>query len=487
MSRCIASTRCRLLRLARLPLVLGMALFCGRTGYSADLQEATPEAAQPATNASQAKKTRTDEDYLRLFKLFAESFDQIDRNYVKEVDQRRLMEAAIRGMLSELDPYSSYITPQQLLGFKTGVENEFGGVGIQVSLENGQLIVLSPLVGSPAYRAGLLPGDRILEIDGKTTEGIGLDDAVRRMQGKIGESVTIKVIHRQKTDAETVKLQRELIRLETVLGDSRNADDSWKWMYEDKLQLGYVRLTAFGRHTGEELKKALEELTKQQMRGLILDLRFNPGGLLPVAVEVSDLFIASGRIVSTEGRNTKPRVWDAHKEGTFEGFPMAVLVNRYSASASEIVAACLQDHNRAVVIGERTWGKGSVQNVVELEDGGSILKLTTADYHRPSGKNIHRFPDSTERDEWGVTPNEGFAIPMSADEMLQLTTLRRDKDIVRKPTGTAPQPAKPEPVDHQLQKALEYLRLKLSAPQPAASAPDKPATAKTEHRGAATK
>ena len=148
------------------------------------------------------------------------------------------------------------------------------------------------------------------------------------------------------------------------------------------------------------------------MRGLILDLRFNPGGLLAAAIEVSDLFIATGRIVSTKGRNSPERVWDAQKEGTFDGFPMVVLVNRYSASASEIVAACLQDHKRAVIVGERTWGKGSVQNVIELEDGHSALKLTTAGYRRPSGKNIHRFPDAKESDEWGVMPDNGYEVKL---------------------------------------------------------------------------
>ena len=172
------------------------------------------------------------------------------------------------------------------------------------------------------------------------------------------------------------------------------------------------------------------------MRGLILDLRFNPGGLLTSAVEVSDLFISEGRIVSTKGRNTEERVWDAVKPGTFEGFPMVVLVNRYSASASEIVAACLQDHDRAVIVGERTWGKGSVQNVVELEEGKSALKLTTATYTRPNGHNIHRFPDAKDSDEWGVKPNLGYEVKLNIDEMNDLITDRRHRDLVLTPDTT---------------------------------------------------
>ena len=426
--------------------------------------EKAKEADQPATLAEADQKRLQDEEYLRLFRLLAEAFDQVDRNYVKEIDRRRLMEAAVRGMLAELDPYSGYVSPRQLQSFKAGVENEFGGVGVQVAIEKGQLVVISPLVGSPAYRAGLMAGDLVLEIDGQTTDGLTLDEAVRRMQGKVGEAVTMKVKHRHATAPESVALQRELIRLETVLGETRPPNDQWQWLVDDQQRFGYIRVTAFGRHTADELRKALESLKASQLRGLILDLRSNPGGLLSAAIEVSDLFIATGRIVSTEGRNAKPKVWDAHQPGTFEGFPLVVLVNRYSASASEIVAACLQDHGRAVIVGERTWGKGSVQNVLELEEGASMLKLTTAGYHRPSGKNIHRFPDATEKDDWGVIPNDGFQVSLSAQEMSQLARLRRDRDIVRpaRPDSKeeSPDPAPPV-VDRQLQKALEYLAQQL--------------------------
>jgi carboxyl-terminal processing protease len=450
-------------------LVTGLGLLLWRAGSLPAAENPGGKESAPPAAAAAAKPARPpDDDYLRLFKLFADAFDQVDRNYVKEVDRRRLMEAAIRGMLSELDPYSGYISPQQLQAFKSGVEAEFGGVGVQVTVESGHLVVISPLVGSPAYRAGVAAGDRILEIDGRSADGITVDEAVRRMQGRIGDPVVLKIKHPQASDAETLNLRRELIRMETVMGDVRLPNDQWKWMYDEEKKLGYIRVNAFGRHTAEELRKALEDLTKQQLRGLVLDLRFNPGGLLPAAIEVADLFVSSGRIVSTEGRNTKTKTWDAREPGTFSRFPMAVLVNRYSASASEIVAACLQDHARAVIVGERTWGKGSVQNVVDLEDGASLLKLTTADYHRPSGKNIHRYPDSTEKDTWGVVPNEGFQVALSRAEMTQLTDLRRAKDVVRKPaeSPSSPAPAAPAFVDRQLQKALEYLSQHMSPPTP---------------------
>jgi carboxyl-terminal processing protease len=196
----------------------------------------------------------------------------------------------------------------------------------------------------------------------------------------------------------------------------------------------------------------LADLTKQGLKGLILDLRFDPGGLLNSAVEVADLFLDEGKIVSTKGRNTEERTQYARRPGTYSGFPMAVLVNRYSASASEIVSAALQDHKRAVIVGERTWGKGSVQNVIELEGGKSELKLTTASYHRPSGKNIHRFPDSKESDEWGVTPDDKFVVPFSNPEMQTYLDYRRQRDVLNKEG-----PPKSEFVDRQYAKAFEYV------------------------------
>jgi carboxyl-terminal processing protease len=211
-------------------------------------------------------------------------------------------------------------------------------------------------------------------------------------------------------------------------------------MLDHEQRIGYIRITAFSRDTASELRKALTQLKAQGMRALVLDLRFNPGGLLPAAIDVCDMFVPEGRIVSTEGRNTEPRVWNAHKEGTFEGFTTAVLVNRYSASAAEIVAACLQDHRRAVVVGERTWGKGSVQNVIELEDGHSALKLTTASYRRPSGKNIHRFPDAKEEDDWGVKPDEGYELKLTDREMAVLLENQRQRELVL-PKKTASKPA----------------------------------------------
>jgi carboxyl-terminal processing protease len=285
------------------------------------------------------------------------------------------------------------------------------------------------------------------------------------MKGKIGTTVKIKVRHAADDKIADLEVKRDLIRVDSVLGVQRKEDFTWDYFLgdteEERAQkIAYIRITNFGRHTADELRTALNQLTAAGMKGLVLDLRFNPGGLLNVGIEVCDLFIEEGKIVSTAGRNAPPRVWNAKKAGTFSDVPMVVLVNHYSASASEIVAACLQDHNRAVVIGERTWGKGSVQNIVELEQGKSAIKLTTAGYLRPSGKNIHRHEGAKESEEWGVKPNEGFEVKMSKADDTRWLEDRREREAIRvaKPRPPMAQEEPTEPfVDLPLQKAREYL------------------------------
>ena len=416
-------------------------------------------------SAAETKPPTPKDDYYELYKVLVDTVDQVDRNYVKEIDRRELIEAAIKGVMTRLDPYSTYIGPNELTQFRNNIENEFGGIGIHVSMQGGVLKVVSPMYGTPAHRAGILAGDQIVEIDGKATAGWTPDQAISRMKGAEGTAVALTVLHLGQTKPVKIALVREKIRVETVLGHHRKADDTWDYMLDPQNRIGYIQVTAFGRETTAELRTALKELHSQKMRGLILDLRFNPGGLLSAAIEVSNLFISQGRIVSTKGRNTAGKSWDARKEDAIEDAPMVVLVNHFSASASEIVSACLQDHNRAAIAGQRTWGKGSVQNVIELDQGRSALKLTTASFYRPSGKNIHRFPDSKDKDDWGVSPTPGLELKLDDREMLALQADRSEREVLRpkQPIATkaatrAAQTIKtPAFVDRQLEIAVKHL------------------------------
>ena len=417
-------------------------------------QKADDETATEENADTALKKDR--EDYYELLMIFADTIDQVDRNYVEKVSRRELLEAAIDGVLKKLDPYSNYIAPEELADFKVEVENEFGGIGIKIAKDDdGQLLVISPIAGTPAYAAKIIAGDVIREIDGQPTKPMSISDAANLLKGRLETEVRLKVFHPLSGTTDDIVLTRQVIKVETVLGDRRKPDDSWQFMYDTNAKIGYIRITAFGRETAEDLQETLEDLRSTGMKGLILDLRFNPGGLLKSAIEVGDVFLSSGTIVGTVGRNITPKTWSATKEDTFSGFPMAVLANQYSASASEIVAAALQDHKRAVVVGQQTFGKASVQNVVELEDGKSALKITTGSYQRPSGKPIHRFPNATD---WGVKPNESFRVTLTDFELAQIMRRRRERDNIGGRTDEEPSSS----FDPQIRRALSYLRAEIS-------------------------
>jgi len=443
-----------------LAFVVNLAIVFGNPSntQAAPQQPATKKAPQQNKAKQDGSSSKEEQEYYELLRLFVDTLDQVDRNYVKDVSRRELMEAAIEGMIRKLDQYSNFIPPTQIDRFKTSVENEFGGIGIRVGLEGNALIIISPLFGTPAYKAGLVAGDRIMKINDESTKGFSLQDAVNRLKGKIGTSVTLTVVHPRSNETRTVSIKRTNVQIETVLGFERAEDDAWIYFCDEEKKIGYICLTSFGRRTASDLKKAMKKLVEKKAQGLILDLRFNPGGLLASAIEISDLFVSEGRIVSTEGRNVPKTVWDAHKDGTYAELPMVVLANRYSASASEIVSACLQDHDRAIVVGERTWGKGSVQNIISLEQGRSALKLTTAKYVRPSGKNIHRDKDAKPEDEWGVKPNDGYEVKYSNQELRNLETQRRDRLIVYngQPIEKS-EDTENSFVDRQLVKAIDYL------------------------------
>lgn len=422
-----------------------------------------------------------DKDY-ELVHLIVDVLHEVRNKYVVDVDEgreRKLVEDMISGGLERLDPHSSYINPREYKQFSKTSKGKFGGVGIQVGFDRqnrGQLTVVSPMVGTPAYDAGIQAGDFILKIDGKSTENMRINEAVDLITGDKGQPVTLTIVHEGGKEPLDVTLVRDEIQVQSVLGDQRKPDNPKEWEYflDKESKIGYIRLANFSETAAAEMKAAVEGLQRDGVRGLIIDLRNNPGGLLQAAVKISDLFLTEGRIVSTKGRNHKEEVYDAKSDGTLlepaSKFPMVVLVNKFSASASEIVAAALQDHDRAVVVGERTYGKGSVQNIILMEHDTSALKLTTASYWRPSGKNIHRFPDSKETDEWGVKPTPGFEVPMKDEERFEYMVWRADRDVVRG-KGVKPEPKPDEKksedkkkedkkpfVDRVLEKAVEHLK-----------------------------
>jgi carboxyl-terminal processing protease len=413
----------------------------------------------------------------RYASTITEAMHIISSEFVDEVEPRKLFEDAMDGMVESLDQYSTYIHSDDFNQFQATLDQKFGGIGIivEVNQETKRLTVMSPLVGTPAYKAGMRAGDEILEINGQTTEEISLKEAVNLMRGLPGTPISIKIQHLGEDQPFELTLKRDIIPIESVLGDTRHDDGSWRFVLESHPQIAYVRITTFGEQTVVELKHAFA-FDDEEVAALIIDLRSNAGGLLTAAVETCDLFLDSGDIVSTRGRNgverqsypaaAGPTIVDPH-------IPTVILTNKYSASASEIVAACLQDHQRAVIVGQRSWGKGTVQNIIPLENGKSALKLTTATYWRPSGQNIHRKETATEDDAWGVRPNDGFEVILSKEDFDRVIRERRQRDVVRSnepPPAGGGEKAKP-PFDPQLDRAIEHLLEQLkAAPAPRAKA-----------------
>ncbi len=424
----------------------------------------------------------------RSFDPLIAARNEIYKHYVEPADDDTLVTGAIKGMLWELDPHSAYISPEDLDEFRKHSKGEFGGVGIEIDPTPSGLIVISPIEDTPAYHAGILAGDRILAIDGVSAEPpMVVTEAMQRIMGQPGTTVNLTVFHPSHSVPRTIPVRRAMIKIASVKGWYRPDGGDWMCFLDEEERIAYLRITSFVGATPEELKRMIQSLQEQRMRGLVLDLRDNGGGLLGSAIEVADLFLSDGTIVTTrrygdpskDGDGEPLEEWTATAEGTLSSFPMVVLTNHVSASASEIVAGALRDHDRAVLVGERTFGKGSVQNVYPLPppQQEAHIKLTVAYYYLPDGECIHRTKKSVEDGSWGVGPDE--EVVLSEKELIHMRNDRVRGGVVRAPT-TAPadddsaeepseqpapatRPVMPQP-DRQTARALEILREKLAPP-----------------------
>ena len=401
--------------------------------------------------AEEAKGVKNSADTYRLLNLFGDVFERVRADYVDEPTDEQMIESAITGMLAALDPHSSYMNAKSFREMQVQTRGQFGGLGIQVTLENGVIKVISPIDDTPAARAGIEPNDLITHLDGEPVVGMTLEQAVEKMRGKVGTDIKLTVRRASKKDPFDVTLTRAVVQIQSV-----------RSRMEDKI--GYVRITSFNEQTEAGLKKAVSgfrEKIGKDLQGIVLDLRNNPGGLLDQAVAVSDAFLEKGEIVSTRSRRAEDtQRFNARPGDITGGLPMVVLINGGSASASEIVAGALQDHRRAIVLGTKSFGKGSVQTIVPLPGHGA-MRLTTARYYTPSGRSIQAK---------GIDPDilvnpakiEDLTQPKGRSEADLRGALDAPKDEAPAAKPDAAKDAKPEaakpPQDYQLSRALDMLK-----------------------------
>lgn len=406
-----------------------------------------------------AKTAPEDNEIYQYLRLFSDVLNIVQDNYVEKVDTKKLMYGAVNGMLRELDPHSSFLKPEDYKELQIETKGRFGGLGIEITLRDGILTVVSPLEGTPADRAGILSNDQIVRIDEQPTQDMSLTEAVQKMRGPKGTKVKLTIIRKGERKPLEFELVRDMISIQSV--KSRLLEPGY----------GYVRISSFQSGTSNDLKKALDQFESQGtgLQGLVLDLRNDPGGLLEQAVEVSDEFLDEGLIVYTGGRLDSQKMrFEAHKNSKPRRYPIVVLVNSGSASASEIVAGALQDQKRAIILGEPTFGKGSVQTVIPLNDG-SALRLTTSLYYTPSGRSIQATgiqPDILVKRE--LPGQKDGSSDDNQDEVRRI----REKDLSRhmeNPKTENGQPVKPEAnsatetqkildQDNQLRRALDLLK-----------------------------
>ncbi len=430
--------------------------------------------AAPINSQVQAQQSKASQDeFYEQLDLLMRIFERVRSEYVDEVDDSEVIEAAIQGMLKSLDPHSTYMNPDVYQQVRVQMEGEYGGLGIEVQMENGVVKVVSPIDDTPADKAGIQGGDYITHIDGTAITGKTLTEAVKEMRGPVGSPIVVTIVRKEEPAPFDVEIIREKILVRSV-----------RHRVEDET-IGYVRVTTFNMQAGEGVEKAVTELVAElgdTMDGLILDLRNNPGGLLDEAIRISDVFLEQGEIVSTRGRRRQNNNrWYATKGDLLDGLPIVVLTNAYSASASEIVAGALQDHRRAIVLGDKTFGKGTVQSEIRLgRKGNQAIRLTTARYFTPSGRSIQE--RGVEPDIELLAPRRGprRAPRREADlnghiENTQQGVDRTGEQEVSAVTPTSPTNTAPteenvaetpeQTVDVQLRYAIKLLKNMSSLPQ----------------------
>ncbi|MGB0717176.1 MAG: S41 family peptidase [Phycisphaerae bacterium] len=342
---------------------------------------------------------------LNTFRALVEVNALASQRHTSAVEDELLVHGAITGMLRQLDPYSDYLPPTEWSAFQRRSSGAYLGIGVEVGMQNGEIMIIAPVEEGPAIRAGILAGDAILAIDGESTQNLSIADVDKRLAGEPGEEIQLEIRHANETESRLVTIRREPIKLNTVRGHARRDDGTWDYMLDPVEKIAYIRINSFRETTSREFRNALREAHAHLCNGIILDLRFNPGGLMNQAVAMADKFVKEGTILQTVTRRGVEREYRATPMGALTNPRLAILINEGSASSAEIVAGALQDLGRATIVGTRSFGKGSLQHLIELESIPAAIRLTVGVYRLPSGRVIHRAPHALPEESWGIQPD----------------------------------------------------------------------------------
>ena len=380
-------------------------------------------------------------------KRFAEVIQRIEKEYFRAIDSEQLFQAAMEGVFRELDDRSKFIEPSKLKNYERDFKKEFAGIGVELDseLSSGDIVVVAPVYGGPAWQAGIRSGDRIVSVEGVGTSGRNLSEIVSQFRGEVGSKVDLCIKKQgvslnDRSAIQDITISRQDITIESVRGDRRLPNGKWDWWLEGDPDIAYLRISHFSKRTAIEVAELLEKFFfKQSPKGLVIDLRGNSGGVLEGGVALCDLFLEDGLIAAVANDRVKDRSdrrkiqqkWTATSGQMLKGVPIAVLVDEFTASVAEIVAACLQDHKRATIVGSRSFGNASVQTITSLSSGPGAIRLTTNEYQRPSGTSLNRSSTSSEADAWGVRPDSNFAFSPTRKQLEDWITWRQDRDRVR--------------------------------------------------------